>query len=65
MCFLMPGTMGVIYGRNTWHAAITVLDRPGSFAVSMWRGAEDDDVMAQTTPRKIDLPRTGDIGSLK
>lgn len=65
MCFLMPGTMGVIYGRNTWHAAITVLDRPGSFAVSMWRGAADDDVMAQTAPRKIDLPLTGHTGTLQ
>lgn len=63
MCFLMPGTMGVIYRRNTWHAGITVLDRPGSFAVSMWRGAADDDVMAQISPQKIDLPLKGLTGT--
>lgn len=63
-CFLLPGTMGVIYRRNTWHAGIMVLDRPGSFAVSMWRGAEDDDVMAQIAPRQIDLPQAGLTGTL-
>ncbi|HMO08426.1 MAG TPA: ureidoglycolate lyase [Paracoccaceae bacterium] len=56
LCFLMPGTMGVIYRRDAWHAGITVLDRPGAFAVLMWRGAVDDDVTAQVAPRLIDLP---------
>ncbi|MFN4129835.1 MAG: ureidoglycolate lyase [Paracoccaceae bacterium] len=43
-CLALPGTVGVIYRRDVWHAGIMVLDRPGSFAVLMWRGAQDDDV---------------------
>jgi ureidoglycolate lyase len=56
LCFLMPGTLGVVYRRDAWHAGITVLDRPGAFAVLMWRGAADDDVMAPVAPRQIALP---------
>ncbi|SEQ40435.1 ureidoglycolate lyase [Devosia sp. YR412] len=42
--FELPSTLGVIYGRNVWHGGASVLDRTGSFAVLMWRGAADDDV---------------------
>jgi ureidoglycolate lyase len=64
LCFLMPGSMGVIYRRDVWHAGITVLDRPGAFAVLMWRGAADDDVLAQITPRHITLPAKSSLGTL-
>ena len=37
VAFLLPATMGVIYHPNVWHVGATVLDRPGSFAVLMWR----------------------------
>lgn len=46
--FLLPGTMGVIYHPGAWHLGATVLDRPGHFAVLMWRGGrlQDDDFRA-------------------
>jgi len=44
LAFLVPGTMGVIFNPGVWHLGATVLDRPGHFAVLMWRGgAEPDD----------------------
>lgn len=63
LCILMPGSLGVIYRKDVWHAGITVLDRPGAFAVLMWRGAEDDDVVAQVNPRPIALPVKPRIGT--
>lgn len=62
LCFLMPGTLGVLYRRDAWHAGITVLDRPGAFAVLMWRGAADDDVVVPVAPRQIAVPLAGLAG---
>jgi len=42
--FVVPSTLGVVYAPGVWHAGASVLDRPGAFAVLMWRGAVDDDV---------------------
>jgi len=42
--FELPASVGVIYAPGVWHAGASVLDRTGSFAVLMWRGASDDDV---------------------
>jgi ureidoglycolate lyase len=51
--FLLPGTRGVIYGRGVWHASATVLDRVGHFAVLMWRGLAEDDVVVDIAPRRL------------
>ena len=51
--FLMPPTLGVAYRAGTWHAGITVLGDEASFAVLMWRGAEDDDVFAAIPPMVV------------
>ncbi|MBB96130.1 MAG: ureidoglycolate hydrolase [Rhodobacteraceae bacterium] len=49
--FVVPGSLGVIYGRNVWHAPAAVLDRHGSFAVLMWRvGGGEDDVFVDIDP---------------
>lgn len=48
--FIVPGNFGVIYRHGVWHAGASVLDRDGSFAVLMWRGAPDDDVFADIEP---------------
>lgn len=51
--FLVPGNLGVVYRRGVWHAGASVLDRLGNFAVLMWRGAPDDDVMLAIEPITI------------
>ena len=59
LAFVVPGTMGVAYNPGAWHTGISVLDAEGSFAVMMWRGAEDDDVFAAVPPIEVradDLP---------
>lgn len=48
--FVLPATLGVAYRPGVWHAGITALDRDASFAVLMWRGAQDDDVFAEVDP---------------
>jgi ureidoglycolate lyase len=56
--FVVPGTLGVVYRAGVWHAGITVLDVEASFAVVMWRGAEDDDVFAPIPPLVVLAPET-------
>lgn len=41
--FLVPGNIGITYGANVWHHPISVLDRPGRFAVLMWLDGSDQD----------------------
>jgi ureidoglycolate lyase len=48
--FVVPGTIGVAYREGVWHASMTVLDEEASFAVFMWRGGPDDDVVATIDP---------------
>lgn len=51
--WIMPPTLGIAYRPGVWHAGIVALDREASFSVLMWRGAEDDDVMAAVSPITI------------
>lgn len=51
LAMLMPGTLGIIYSPGVWHLGATVLDRPGSFAVLMWRGGRDPDDEFRTIAR--------------
>lgn len=41
--FIVPGNLGVVYRKGTWHASAMALDRTAHFAVSMWRNDRDDD----------------------
>lgn len=55
--FLVPGTMGVIYHPEVWHASAAVLDRTGNFAVLMWRrGDESDDEFRAVPHVVVDAP---------
>lgn len=54
LAFVVPATLGVAYHRGTWHAGITALDTEASFAVLMWRGAADDDVLADVPPLQVE-----------
>ena len=53
LCMELPGTLGVIYNPGIWHAGVTVLDRTAHFAVLMYRGAPDDDVIRAIDPITI------------
>lgn len=41
--FIADGRQGVTYRANTWHHGLTTLDRPGSFAVFMWKAGTEDE----------------------
>ena len=56
MSVILPGTVGIAYRPGAWHAGMTVLGRPGHFAVLMWRGAAEDDRFAAIPPLTIAAP---------
>ena len=42
---------------NTWHHGLTVLDKPGRFAVFMWRdGGKGDEEFVPVAPFTIRIP---------
>ena len=55
--FVATGRQGVTYRPDTWHHGLTVLDRPGRFAVFMWRdGGPGDEEFVPVAPFTIRLP---------
>ena len=55
--FIATGRQGVTYKANTWHHGLTVLDRPGRFAVFMWRdGGTGDEEFVPVDPFTIAIP---------
>ena len=55
--FIATGKQGVTYRPNTWHHGLTVLDRPGRFAVFMWRdGGKGDEEFVPVAPFTIRIP---------
>lgn len=55
--FIATGRQGVTYKANTWHHGLTVLDRPGCFAVFMWRdGSQGDEEFVPVAPFTIRVP---------
>ena len=55
--FVATGKQGVTYKPNTWHHGLTVLDRPGRFAVFMWRdGSKGDEEFVPVKPFTIHIP---------
>lgn len=55
--FIATGRQGVTYKANTWHHGLTVLDRPGRFAVFMWRdGSQGDEEFVPVAPFTIRVP---------
>jgi ureidoglycolate lyase len=55
--FLAPPNVGVVYAPGTWHAGATVLERPGSFAVLMWRNDSGDDEEFLTLKSPLEIRR--------
>ena len=55
--FIATGLQGVTYKPNTWHHGLTVLDKPGRFAVFMWRvGGKGDEEFVPVEPFTILIP---------
>lgn len=54
--FVARPDQGVTYGANVWHHPFTVIDRPGRFAVFMWKdGSAADDEFVDVAPFQVDL----------
>ena len=55
--FIATGKQGITYKPNVWHHGNTVLDRPGRFAVFMWRdGGTGDEEFVPVSPFTIRIP---------
>jgi len=55
--FIATGAQGVTYRPNVWHHGNTVLDRPGRFAIFMWRdGSAGDEEFVPVAPFTIEIP---------
>lgn len=55
--FLADGSQGVTYRADTWHHGLTTLDRPGRFAIVMWRtGGAGDEEFVPVAPVAVPVP---------
>jgi ureidoglycolate lyase len=54
--FVADGIKGVTYRANTWHHGLTTLDRPGSFAVFMWKAGTADEEFVPVPPFTVAIP---------
>jgi ureidoglycolate lyase len=53
--FIADGQQGVTYKPNTWHHGLTTLDKPGRFAVFMWRAGSKDEEFVPVAPFTVKL----------
>ena len=55
--FVVPGNIGITYYINVWHHPMVVLDRPGRFAVVMFRdgGPQDEEFAPVPDPFLVTL----------
>ena len=54
--FVANGQQGVTYKPDTWHHGLTTLDRPGSFAVFMWKAGTQDEEFVPVEPFSVQIP---------
>jgi ureidoglycolate lyase len=54
--FVVPGDTGISYGADTWHHPMIVLDRPGCFAVLLWRDDTINDIETVTLDHSVVIP---------
>ncbi len=54
--FIATGQQGVTYKPDTWHHGLTTLDKPGRFAVFMWRAGTKDEEFVPVEPFTIRIP---------
>jgi ureidoglycolate lyase len=57
VAFLAGPGQGVTYHAGTWHHPLTILDRPGRFAVFMWRDGTrtDEEFRTLATPFTVEV----------
>jgi ureidoglycolate lyase len=55
LAFIADGRVGVTYKANTWHHGLTTLDKPGSFAVFMWKAGAQDEEFVPVEPFTIKI----------
>ena len=51
--FIAVAGQGISYNADTWHHGMTVLDRPGHFAIFMWNDGSDGDTEFLTLPESF------------
>ena len=56
IAFIADGSVGVTYKANTWHHGLTTLDKPGSFAVFMWKAGAQDEEFVPVEPFTVMIP---------
>lgn len=56
LAFIADGSVGVTYKANTWHHGLTTLDKPGSFAVFMWKAGTGDEEFVPVEPFTVHIP---------
>lgn len=54
--FIANGLQGVTYRPDTWHHGLTTLDKPGRFAVFMWRAGTKDEEFVPVPAFTIKIP---------
>ena len=55
--FIATASQGVTYRAKIWHHGLTTLDRPGRFAIFMWRdGGPGDEEFVPVAPFTIRIP---------
>lgn len=56
VAFLPAPGQGLTFAAGTWHAPLTVLEKPAPFAIVMWRdGGPDDEEFAPMEPLQISV----------
>ena len=54
--FIATGQQGVTYKPDTWHHGLTTLDKPGRFAVFMWKAGAKDEEFVPVAPFTVRIP---------
>ena len=53
--FLPAAGQGITFGADVWHHPLTVFDRPGTFAISMWLDGTSGDEEFFTLPQPVEI----------
>ena len=56
LAFIADASVGVTYRADTWHHGLTTLDRPGRFAIFMWKdGTAGDEEFVPVPPFTVSI----------